>query len=122
MKKLICILIVFSFCNCNTNKLFKEYKLYRRDAYFNYPEEKLEFKFLDDTTGLFINNKKYREPIKQKFSFSRDDSNYLIVKSVDIHDLQNIGLKEGDTIILAKRHLLFFYSGARKYLLSFKKK
>jgi hypothetical protein len=123
MRNIACLLLVLAFTvSCSTSKLYREYKSYRRDKYFNYPEEKLTLKFNSDTTGEFINRKKNGEIVNQHFIFSRVNDDYLIIKKVDLQDIKNISFRQGDTIILAKRRLLFFYNGDKRYFLSFKKK
>lgn len=122
MRNIAYLILVFIFIvSCRTTNLHKEYISYRRDKYFNYPDENLVLKFNSDTTGEFINKKKNGEIINQYFIFSRVKDDYLIIKKVDLQDIKNITFREGDTIVLAKRRLLFFYKGDKKYLLSFKK-
>jgi len=122
MSKAISIIIIAAFCSCNTTgKLFKEYTLYHRDRSINYPKENLTFQFISDTTGLFINSDEKRETFNQNFSFSRVKDDYLIVKIVNQTSPNLISLKQGDTIVLDKKRIHFFYTGDKKYLLSFKK-
>lgn len=122
MRKLISIFIVAAFCSCNTaGRLFKDYTLYHRDKSINYPKENLTLRFNNDTTGLFINSNEGRETFNQSFAFSRVKNDYLIIEKVNPASLSLISLKQGDTIVLTKRRLLFFYNGDKKYLLSFKK-
>ncbi|HMI79163.1 MAG TPA: hypothetical protein VK484_10225 [Ferruginibacter sp.] len=122
MRKIISIFIVAAFCSCKTTgKLFKEYILYHKDKNINYPKENLTVRFISDTTGLFINSDEGREIFNQSFAFSRVKNDYLIIGNVDQTSLSLISLKQGDTIVLAKRRLLFFYNGDKKYLLSFKR-
>lgn len=123
MIKTIAIIIIASFCSCSTtSKLFEKYTLYRRDKTINYPKEKLSFKFINDTTGLFINSYNGSEILSQKFSFSRIKNEYLIISHVNPINQSLISLKQGDTIIFYKKRLLFFYKSDKKYLLSFRKK
>ncbi len=114
MRKVISIFIISAFCSCNTaGKLFKEYTLYHRDKSVNYPKENLTIRVISDTTGLFINTDEGREVFNQNFSFSRVKNDYLLIGNVDQTSLSLISLKQGDTIVLAKKRLLFFYNVIR---------
>ena len=121
MKKVLVILIVTTFLSCNTSKLFKEYTLYHRDKNINYPKETITVRFVSDTTGLFSNSDDGRDTFIQSFSFSRLKDDYLIIEAVDQINQNLISLKNGDTIVIAKKRLHFFYNGDKKYLLSFKR-
>ena len=77
MKKIFHVIIVLAICSCNGSKLFTEYKLYRRDKYFDYPKEKLTIKILNDSAGLFVNTHKGRESFSQEFTFSKIENDYL---------------------------------------------
>ena len=122
MRNIAYLIFVLVFTvSCKSAKLYKQYKSYLRDKYFNYPEEKLKLKFTSDTTGEFINKKKNGGVINQEFIFSRIKNDYLIIKKVNFENNKNISFKQGDTIVIAKRRLLFFYNGEKKYLLAFKK-
>jgi hypothetical protein len=122
MKSYIYILFAVVLVSCTARKLFTEYKLYRRDKTINYPPGKLTLKFNSDTTGEFINADGIREAFSQKFHFARVDDSYLIVQEVSPTSRNFISLKQGDTIIMDKKRLHFFYNGDKKYFLSFKKK
>ena len=123
MRKVICIFTVATFCSCNTTgKLFKEYALYHRDKSINYPKENLTVKFVNDTSGLFINSDEGRKIFNQGFTFSRVKNDFLIIENVNQVSPNLISLKRGDTIIVDKKRLHFFYTGDKKYLLSFKRK
>ena len=114
----IYLFVFFGAFSCSTTN---EYKLYRRDKSINYPKEKLSVKLIDDTTGLFVNADEGREALNQKFSFTRVDK-FLVIESVNPSHQQLISLNQGDTIIVHKNRLHFFYDGDKKYLLSFRKK
>ncbi len=124
MKKVAYILLFFMavFYSCNTSKLAKEYKLYQRDKTINYPKENLSIKLANDTTGLFVNNYESTKVFNQDFVFSKIKDDYLIIRNVSQSNPHLISFKQGDTIVLTKGRLLFFYNGDKKYLLSFKKK
>ncbi len=122
MRTILSLFIIAAFCSCKTTgKLYKEYEMYHRDISINYPKENLAIRFNSDTTGLFINTREGRICFNQSFAFSRVKSDYLIIRNVDQTNLNLISLKQGDTIVLDKRRLLYFYNGDKKYLLSFKK-
>jgi hypothetical protein len=115
----IYICISIGFFSCTTTK---EYKLYRRDKSINYPNEDLTLRFINDTTGFFINEDKHNKTFNQKFNFDREYNKYLIIREVKPIDKNIISLNQGDTIVVYKNQLHFFYNGDKKYLLSFKKK
>jgi hypothetical protein len=121
MKKVLVILIVTTFLKCTTSKLFKEYTLYHRDKNINYPKETITVRFVSDTTGLFSNSDDGRDTFIQSFCFSRIKDDYLIIEAVNQINQNLISLKNGDTIVTAKKQLHFFYNGDKKYLLSFKR-
>lgn len=70
--------------------------------------------FNNDTTGKFINKNKNGKINNQHFIFSRVNAVYLIIKKADLQDIKNISFRRGDTIVLAKKRLLFFYNGDKK--------
>lgn len=117
------LLVLSVLYSCSSSKLFDEYRLYHRDRTINYPKEILTLKFINDSTGIFINenNNQERERFNQTFTYSKVKSEYLIIKQLDQTNLYLISLKQGDTIVLDKNRLHFFYDGEKKYLLSFKK-
>lgn len=122
MKKVLLILLVgFTLVSCGTSQLFKEYKLYNRDQYFNYPKAEIKIKFNNDTTGLLVNSDVGREPFMQGFIFSKVKDEFLIIEKVNKINNDLISFKPGDTVVVAKRRLYFFYAENKKYLLSFKK-
>ncbi len=118
MRYIVYIFLFFSLFSCSASK---EYMLYRRDRSINYPKEKLSLRLINDTIGLFVNSDEGREPLNQKFSFKRADK-FLVIESVNPSDQNLISLNQGDTIIVHKNRLHFFYEGSKRYLLSFKKK
>jgi hypothetical protein len=116
-----CFLIIFSvlgFLGCSTSK---EYKLYRRDKRLNYPAGKLRINIVNDTTGFFTSSDHKREILNQKFAFKKS-GNFLVIRDVSPSNPNVIALTQGDTIVVHKNRLLFFYRGDKKYLLYFKKK
>ena len=122
MKKSFVILIVLIFSGCGSSKLYKEYSLYRRDKHINYPDEKLSIELLNDTTGLFFNKRKDKELFKQTFNYQKINSDYLVISDINPIDPNLLALNKGDTIVVDRSQLHFFYEGEKKYLLSFKKK
>jgi hypothetical protein len=122
MKRILCILLAsFTFHGCYTDKLYRDYRLYKRDSHLNYPTEKLAIQLLNDTTGLFVNKQNEKEVFSQNFVFSKVKSDFLVVGKVRPVNRNFISLKAGDTIVIDKQRLHFFYNGDKKYLLSFKK-
>jgi hypothetical protein len=120
MRHIVYIFIFIGFLGCATTK---EYKLYRRDKSINYPKEKLTLKLISDTTGLFINADEGRETFNQKFIFARSNNDeYLIIEDVTPVSKNLISIKQGDTLVVHKNRMHFFYTGDKKYLLSFKRK
>jgi hypothetical protein len=122
MKIAISIFVVFALFGCTSSKLFKEYELYRRDKTINYPSENLSLKFGSDSTGTFTNADNSRESFTQTFDFVKVNNDYLIVKNIAPTSQSLISLSKGDTIIIDKKRLHFFYNGDKKYFLSFKNK
>lgn len=121
MKNILFLLIFFVCYSCNAHRLFKEYSLYHRDKTLNYPKDKILLKFMSDSTGLFMNESKNGTIFNQKFTCSNVNNNFLIIKELDQINHSLISLKQGDTIIVHKNKLHFFYNGDEKYLLSFKR-
>jgi hypothetical protein len=121
MKKILLLVVCFMCYGCNTNVLFKEYSLYQRDKTINYPKDKLSLKFINDTTGLFINNCLSGESLSQRFIYSRINNNYLVIEKLSLLNSNLISLGKGDTIIVHKNKLFYFYKGNEKYLLSFRR-
>ena len=122
MQKFYIILIILLSYSCNTSNLYKGYKLYRSDKSINYPKENLTIKFINDTTGWFINKKIGREKFIQTFYFSKKKNDYLIIEEVKQTDSNMISFKEGDTIVIDEKKLYYFYLNEENYFLSFKKK
>lgn len=121
VRKLLYIISLIGF-SCNSSRLYTEYRLYRRDYFYPFPREKLTIQLFNDSTGLFVNKDKGREPFSQRFGFSEVKNVHLIVENLDQTDSHIISLKQGDTIILDGRRLHFIYRGDIKYILSFKKR
>ncbi|WP_414524355.1 hypothetical protein, partial [Umezakia ovalisporum] len=69
----------------------------------------------------FINGDVGREKFNQSFAFSRVKNDYLIIENVHPKSTSVISLKQGDTIVLDKKRLYYFYTGDKKFLLSFKR-
>lgn len=119
MSNTIYLVIFITLFSCSTSK---EYKLYRRDKTINYPKEELTLSLINDTTGLFFNKYKDKEAFNQRFSFTKSSNKYLIIEDITPTSKWLISLNQGDTIVVHKNQLHFFYNGDKKYLLSFKKK
>ena len=109
---------VFMFSQCNTHE---EYVLYNANKYFNYPNEKLKIVFINDTTGIFLNNYNINDTFNQQFNYVKT-TNFLKIKNINIENPNVISLKKGDTIIYHKNKLYYFYNGEKKYGLYFKKR
>lgn len=122
MKRVICAFFLIGLFSCSTIEFPKKYALYQRDKSLNYPEEDLSIELINDTIGLFTNLNEGSEVFSQKFDFEKVNNDYLIIGNVSQINEDFISLSRGDTIVIDKKRLLFFYVKYKKYLLSFRRK
>tara|TARA_R110001592_G_scaffold211053_1_gene462739 strand:+ start:433 stop:786 length:354 start_codon:yes stop_codon:yes gene_type:complete len=113
--------LLITILSCSTTEFPKNYALYKRDKNLNYPDEDLKIVLVNDTTGVFTNSKESFETLSQRFYFEKVNNEYLVVDNVSPIDDSSISLNKGDTIVVYKKRLHFFYHGNQKYLLSFKR-
>lgn len=112
MRRVFYIVIIMIFLSSCASVLYPEYTLTKK-----YPLEipDLVLEISSDTTGVIL--KRENKTIMQNFIFSKEQSNYLVIKSVDKNDL--VLIRKGDTLVYHKREI---YLMNKQHKLVFTKK